>query len=274
MLVITTRQAFEKYLQHRYSLRTHMFAILLVTTLSGVLFARGLLTVGVVDFRVRYPLAVIFSYLVFFFCIKLWMNYIGAMKDSKDAIADSLTYSGPSAGSNIPNPLSSIKGGAGQISEEGLVSGGGQFLGAGASGSFNNPQVVLAAAASPDSSTGQEAAGGVGKTIGKAADALGDDNFILPALILLALVVTIFISVAFLLYGAPTILAEAAFQGVLATSLIKKTQGISDQSWAGSIFKATWKPFAGTFAIAFLCGLVLHKFFPKAIRLADILLKN
>jgi hypothetical protein len=274
MLRITTKQAFEKYLQHRYSLRIHMFAILLVTALSGVLSAKGLLIVGALDFRVRYPLAVIFSYLVFFFCIKLWMNYIGAMNDSKDALADSFAYSGPSAGSNIPNPLSLIKGGAGQISDEGLVPGGGDFLGAGASGSFSDPQVVLAAAVSPDSSAGQEAAGGIGKKIGKAADALGDDNFILAALILLALVVTIFISAGFLLYGAPTILAEAAFQGVLATSLIKKTHTISDQSWAGSIFKVTWKPFAGTFAIAFFCGLVLHKFFPKAIRLADILLKN
>jgi hypothetical protein len=41
-----------------------------------------------------------------------------------------------------------------------------------------------------------------------------------------------------------TILAEAAFQGVLAGSFIKKTQSISERSWAGSIFKATWKPFA------------------------------
>jgi hypothetical protein len=274
MLKVTTKQAFEKYLQHRHSLRIHMFVILLVTTLSGVLFAKGLLTVGVVDFRGRYPLAVIFSYLVFFFCIKLWMNYIGAMNDSKDALADSLSYSGPSGGGDVPNPLSSIKGGAGRIADEGLIPGGGQFLGAGASGSFNNPQVVLAAAASPDSSAGQETVGGVGKTIGKAADALGDNDFIVAVLVLLALVVTIFISVAFLLYGAPTILAEAAFQGVLAASLIKKTQTISDRSWAGSIFKATWKPFAGTLAMAFLCGFVLHKFFPKATKLADILLKN
>ncbi|MCG6533318.1 MAG: hypothetical protein L7F78_01215 [Syntrophales bacterium LBB04] len=274
MIRFSTRQTFEKYLQSRYSLRIHMFVILLVTTLSGVLFSKGLLTIGVVDFRIRYPFTIVFSYLIFFFCIKLWMNYIGAINDSKDALADSFSYSGLSMGGNVPNPLSSIKGGADPISDEGLIPGGGRFSGAGASGSFNNPQAVLAAAASPDSITGQEAAGGVGKTIGKAADALGDNSFIVAALVLLALVVTILISVVFLLYGAPTILAEAAFQGVLATSLIKKTQTISDRSWAGSIFKATWKPFAGTLAMAFLCGLVLHKFFPKAIKLADILLKN
>jgi len=48
-----------------------MFAILLATTLSGVLFSKVLLVLGVVDFRVRYPLVVLFSYLVFFVCIRL-----------------------------------------------------------------------------------------------------------------------------------------------------------------------------------------------------------
>jgi hypothetical protein len=49
---------------------------------------------------------------------------------------------------------------------------------------------------------------------------------------------------------------------------------MSDESWVGSIFRTTWKPFAVTVAVAFLSGVVLHSYFPEAIRVADILWKG
>jgi hypothetical protein len=75
-----TKQAFQKHLQRRFSLRLHMFIILLVTILSGVLFSKILLMFNVVNFAIRYPLAVVFSYLVFFACIKLWLICISPSK--------------------------------------------------------------------------------------------------------------------------------------------------------------------------------------------------
>jgi len=67
---------------------------------------------------------------------------------------------------------------------------------------------------------------------------------------------------------------DAAFQGLLAASLVKRTRAMSDESWVGSIFRTTWKPFAVTVGVALLSGVVLHSFFPEADRLADILGKG
>lgn len=57
MKKIPTRQAFQKHLERRYSLRLHMVLILLAKALSGVLFSKILLFLGIADFRIRYPLA-------------------------------------------------------------------------------------------------------------------------------------------------------------------------------------------------------------------------
>jgi hypothetical protein len=248
---ISTRQAFQHHLKRQYSLRLHMFAILLATTLSGILFSKSLLFFDVIDFRIRYPLVVIFSYLIFFVCIRLWLSCISSFRQSKTSATDWIDFPDPSFAGEIRNALPSIHGS------------GGQFGGAGASGSLDVPEQSLVDTASlPESPTS------IGEGV---AEALGDDNIIIVVIVLVALVSTILISAVILLYGAPAILAEAAFEGVLAASLIKRTQTISDKAWAGSVLKATWKPFAVTIGVAFIAGIVLHSYFPNAVRLADIL---
>ncbi len=61
---------------------------------------------------------------------------------------------------------------------------------------------------------------------------------------------------------APIILSEAAFEGLLAASLVKSTRLIGTSGWMGSIFKATWKPFAITLAVVIVGGVMLHACFP------------
>ena len=93
-----TKQAFQKHLQRRFSLRLHMFIILLVTILSGVLFSKILLMFNVVNFAIRYPLAVVFSYLVFFACIKLWLICISPSKPGEKSILEWIDFPTPSGG--------------------------------------------------------------------------------------------------------------------------------------------------------------------------------
>ena len=260
---IPIKQAFQKHFQRQFSLRLHMFAILLATTLSGVLFSKALLILGIVDFRVRYPLSVLFSYLVFFGCIRLWLSCVASANQAKTSPTDWLDLPGPSPRS-----------GGGSLFHGG---GGGQFSGAGASGSFEKPDMAFvetSVAADPQPTPGGSAPEGVGEVISGAAEALGDDNILAAVIVLVVIVATILVSTVFLLYGAPAILAEAAFEGLLAASLIKRTRAISDKAWAGSILKATWKPFALAMGVAILAGLVLHSFYPDAIKLADILRKS
>lgn len=258
---VPLRQTFQKHLQRKYSLRLHMFAILLATTLSGVFLSKVLLLLDIADFRVRYPLAVAFSYLVFFASIKLWLSWIASVKESRDW---------------IDLPIPSFQGGVEKAIPT-VHGGGGQFSGAGASGPYDNPDTIIVQTAvlqDPVPSTGGGSSEGIGDAVGGVADVLGDDNIAVAAVVLAALVVTILISSILILYNAPAILAEAAFEGVLAASLIKKARVISDKAWAGSILKATWKPFAVTLGMAFFGGAVLHSYFPEALRLADILWKG
>jgi len=263
---IPIRQAFQKHLQRRYSLRLHMVAILLATALSGILFSKALLFFGVLDFRIRYPLAVVFSYLVCFVCVRLWLSCISSIKESKTHATDWVDLiTTPSFRSGAGKEIAPFRGG------------GGRFAGAGASGSFESPDQALvkgAILADSQQTPGETASSGVAKVVGEAAGAVGDDNIIVAVIVLVVLVVTILVSTAVLLYGAPNILSEAAFEGLLAASLIKRARVISEKAWVGSILKTTWKPFAVTLGVAFFSGVVLHSFFPQAVKLTDILWKH
>ncbi len=58
---------FTERFKKRIPLRLHMTLILLATGLSGLMTTRSLLATGVESIVIRYPLAVLFSYLVYFF---------------------------------------------------------------------------------------------------------------------------------------------------------------------------------------------------------------
>ncbi len=257
-----TKKAFQKHLQHRFSLRLHMFVILLATILSGVLFLKVLFLLGLVDVRIRYPLSVCLSYLVFFACIKVWLLCISPHRSGKTNTIGWGDLSLPSHGGSGGGRISSFR------------SGGGQFSGAGASGSFGDDRTAIAEtglSTAPDPIPANSVSGGIGGTAGEVADALGDDDVIVAVIILVVFVATVLGSIIYILYNAPTILSDAAFQGFLAASLISRTRIMTGLGWMGSVFRTTWKPFAVTLGVAFLSGIILHWYFPRAVRLTDIL---
>jgi hypothetical protein len=65
---------FNERFKKRLPLRIHMTLILMTTGLSGLLTTRCL-AAGVESIVVRYPLAVLFSYLIFSCLIKLRLKY-------------------------------------------------------------------------------------------------------------------------------------------------------------------------------------------------------
>jgi hypothetical protein len=262
---IPLKQAFKKHLERRYSLRLHMFIILLTTTLSGIFFSKLTLLLGVVEFWIRYPLVVALSYLIFFVCIRLWLSCVSSFRQSKTSAVDWIDIPGNSFAGDIKNPLTSFHGG------------GGEFGGAGASDSFDgtaNSFVETTALPKSPASIGGGVRQGNGDSVLGVADALVDDGIIIAVIALVLLVSTILVSSVILLYSAPAILAEATFEGILAVSLIRRTRTISEKAWVGSVLKATWKPFVVMLHVAFFAGGVLHIYYPNAVRLADILLRN
>ncbi len=87
---------------------------------------------------------------------------------------------------------------------------------------------------------------------------------------LVAIAALIFGVGIYLIYEAPLILSEAAFQGVLAGGLARGAHRMASGDWIGSIFKATWIPLALTLFLAFLAALVLHHFCPGVTRISEL----
>jgi len=238
-------------MKERLFLRFHMSLILIGTALVGLLVSKLLLMSHVVNVVVRYPLAVVVSYLAFFGFIKLWLAYVHSSPkqnayDAGDAVVDTVTSIPDISGSSLPSPPS-------------FGGGGGAFDGGGVSGSFGGAS---------------ESAGGIGKATGDAAGEAASEVFEEGAWILVILgllLAIVFGAGLYLVYDAPFILTEAAFDFVLSASLLKGARKIDDADWTGSVFRTTWKPFLIVFVLALIGAAVMHVHYPDAQKLSEIL---
>jgi len=243
-----------------------MVAILAATVCSGVLASKFLLSVGLGSLAIRYPLSVLFAYLVFFLCVKLWLFYVRPRRHTGDSrLSDWLDmpdFSGSGSGCS--------SGGRGITPFD---PGGGQFGGGGASSSFDLTDVGIMDHVGAVGEGASGAADGLGDIVGEAAGALGDEGGVAAIVVitaLAALIATILGSTVYVVYEAPVILSEAAFEALLAASLIKGTKRIDAGDWVGSVFATTWKPFVVTLIMAWVAGCLLSYYYPGASRIADI----
>jgi hypothetical protein len=287
---------FTERFKKRLPLRLHMTLILVATGLSGLLTTRGLLAAGVESIVIRYPLAVLFSYLVFFGLIKLWLKHLAVsqtqqVREKKSSLDDVL--------SNVDFP--SVGGSSGSYSGSGgtFTGGGGQFSGGGASGGFDDMGAIItegpgnAFAKSAGSAGGSifegtgsaladhggsalgDAVGDVaGDVAGEAASALGDEGG-LVGIVVLAVIGTVVAIVlgagVYMIYEAPFILSEAAFEVVLAASLVRSSRTMNDPDWIGSVFRTTWIPFGISLLIAWIGAIVIHSNYPEVTRISELM---
>ena len=138
---------------------------------------------------------------------------------------------------------------------------GGEFGGGGASGAWAEAGNI-AETASTVGDTASEAAG-------EAVSGLADEGGIvlIPLIILL---IVLFGGSIYLIYEAPVIISEAAFELILATTLIRKARSIDNPNWIGSVFKATWPAFALTLVVTVIAGCALMTYYPQAIKITDV----
>ena len=226
------RESFKRQLLERLFVRFHMGLILGATTLSGVVVNRGLFWVGVQGLSVRYPVAVACSYGVFFLSVRLWLSH--ALADLEPALR--------------PPPL---RLGLGLEDAGDVLEGTGDLADVGDE-LLDIPLVM--SVPSPSSSSGGSSGGSIGDIDGEGA--------VIVALVLL--VAAIFGSSIYLVWEAPVILTEAALQAVLAAALRRATRRMDHPDWTGSVFKATWKPFAVVVVMAVLFGQIAERACPPA----------
>jgi len=263
----------------RYALRFHMALILAVAAGGGFLATWGLHRLHMENVALRYPLAVLLSYAVFFFAVKIWLRCVScapAPSKGGDAFYDPTSvwpdFSG--AGSGMPSGASHD---ACSIPDEPAASGASLFQDGGSGGGgadriFDAPAGAgLHAAVPEDCDTGAGEA--VGQVLSGAADAADGEGGLAVALCVgaLALAAAIVFGVGiYLLYAAPTILSEAAFNVVLAGSLVRSGKRISCDDWMGSVFKATRLPFALTLLLALAVGGLIHYLLPGVTTLSEL----
>jgi len=232
--------------RHPFVLRVHMFVIVGGTVAVGLLVTKILLITHERNLAFRYGVAVVVSFLAFLGFIKLWLFYVGvcvARKKSSDGGADWFDA--------VDLDFDGVSGGGGPQIETGS---GSSFGGAGAGGSWGEP-----AAAPVKSSSG----GGFNLPDICDSDDLG--VVILVALLVLSIVV----AAVYVIWVAPAILSEAAFQGVLAAALTRRAKKISHGTWEGSVFRATVVPFAAVLVFAVALGIYAQKRCPSATRLSE-----
>jgi hypothetical protein len=71
-------------------------------------------------------------------------------------------------------------------------------------------------------------------------------------------------------YAAPDILSEAAFQALLATGLVKASKRMTRRGWVGSVLRATCIPFLIVLLMTEIFVGVAHKYNPRATRLSEV----
>jgi hypothetical protein len=252
------RQTFMRRVQARFFLRFHMSLILLATVLSGVLFTKLMLMLEVENIVIRYPLAVLAAYLAFFCYMKLWLLYL-----SRSNPLNGLD----GAGDILPDlPDLSIGGGSSGGGSPSFSGGGGGSGGGGASALFDGAESNAQAVITPPSPGGSGSSSGIGDAVSGIFD---DDGIVLVALgILLAATVG---GAVYLIYIAPHILSEAAFDFLLGTSLIRSYRRMNQPDWMGSVFRDTYKPFLLVMVVAFGAAWVIHAHDPNITKLSDVI---
>lgn len=258
---------------HRYFIRAHMSAMLVLVLVSGTLASRLLLRAGVTHMGVRYSIAVVTSYLVFFGLIRLWLAYVCRAAGTRNR------RSASRAGSSDGDQLDGSWGGGGSGSSSGsggsvgrLLGGGGGSGGGGSTGDFGNGALDSRSAVPMPMQAQAPAPGGggsisrffSGSRSGGGGGGGGDGDGLLLLILFVVLVAAIFGAGAYLIVQAPAILSDAAFQAVLAGGLVRTARDSHDPGWAESVLKATAIPFAIVLVLSGVFGFEAHKHCPNA----------
>ena len=99
---------------------------------------------------------------------------------------------------------------------------------------------------------------------------LGDD--LTGILFLIALILIVFLLGGIAIYYiamAPAVLGEAAFEALLAASLVRRAKKAESSGWLRAVSRATVLPFVLVLAFSIFLGWIAQKHCPDAIKLRD-----
>jgi hypothetical protein len=256
-----------RVLQMRHLTRLSMSLVVAASIALALLTTKGLLSLGMVDMWVRYNIALLVGYAVFFVGVWIWLHlspygsHLRARRKSSDFDIGIDLPSGssesPSGDVNVSSGCADVKGG------------GGSFDGGGAGGSWDAAETNVAVDLPGASREGNALVdlGGL--------DAGGDEAgflIVIAGILIAAVLLVIFGATAYVIYQAPAILAEVVFQVLLGSPLARGARALDTANWAAVLFAKTWKPFAITAATAMGFALFCKVYFPGAASMGELLM--
>jgi hypothetical protein len=227
--------------EHSYP-RLHMSIIVALTGGLGLLSSFLMLHAGIDSMVLRYPLALLFAYLSFLFLLWLWLRT--KAEDYID-VADSLNF--PSMNSSA-DPTSY------------MVGGGGDFGGAGASGTFDD-----------FSTTSSSETDSVSTSLGDSTGSLLEAEELAIPIIAIVLAVGLALASFYIVYLSPTLFAELLFDGVLSYSLYRHLRSEDNSHWMSTAFVRTIWPFVITGIFLVMIGLAMANYAPGANSIGEVI---
>ncbi|WP_321472465.1 hypothetical protein [uncultured Paludibaculum sp.] len=255
---------FRQRVLRQYFVRFHMGLLLLATASCGVLSSKLLLMAGLTAVLVRYPLSVVFAYLVFVGLTRLWVAYVLIDVPSRRPAGAGL---GP-PGLDLPNmdiPLWGSGSSAGGAGGPSMSFGGGDSGGGGASDVWG----IADAGSVPMPSGG--GGGGHGFSFPSLDLDIDLDDGIWILALLALLVAVLFGAGGYLISAAPQILPDIALNALLASCLTGAARKAEAKGWLRSVFGATWIPLLLILVTTIGLAVAVHKVCPSAPKLMDAL---
>lgn len=238
----------QRLIERAHSPRLSMMLIGALTAAVGFLASVVLLHAGVGSLGLRYPMATAIAYAAFLFFLWYWLRV------RRDDVLDVLDF--PSPGS---------LGGSSSSAATPWEPGGGRFGGGGASGSFADGAQHAHLSAEGDASS---AAGSTGLADAAEAFDLEDLTFVLLAIAALTAAAW---ATLWIVWAAPTLLAELMLDAALATGLYRRLRGVEGDHWLRTAVRRTVWPFI-VVALSFsLAGGGMQIYAPEAKSIGQVL---
>jgi hypothetical protein len=220
--------------------RLQVTLILFCSGLAGFLASFSLLHLDIFQMWLRYPIAILIAYGVFFVLLRVWLWVHGRqLKVNLD-----------------PPDFDYIPSGGSEPGAMTHFGGGGNFDGGGSGGSWGN-----SFSSSPARSTSSAVSDGIGFD-------LGDEGCFL-VIAIIALTCGLLASL-YVIYVAPALLAELLLDGVLMVGLYKRIKHNDQRHWIRAALRRTVVP-ALIVAICFtIAGFAMHKAVPEAHSIVEV----
>lgn len=253
-----------RLLMRRGMPRVLMSLILAATGAAGFLVSFALLHAGVTRMWLRYPFAVLAAYGVFLLLLRVWLHI--QRHSWTDLLPDDLGFTNADTITDVAAHTDAVS----------SFGGGGDFAGAGAGGTWDG-SASAASDLTGHANAGVSSGGGVSVSSGSGVSgSSGGGGFDLGGLDLdsegcvffllaIALIVAGLLASLYVVYAAPTLLAELLVEGLLLSGLYRgMKKGAQQGDWLRAVVRRTWLPVLLTLTLFAAAGYMLQRAAPRA----------